>query len=377
MKNIWVFAKRESVLIIAAGLAILSAFFVPPNEGYLAYIDFYVLGILFCLMIVVAGLMKSGVFEYISARLLRRFRSPKAIICILVHCVFFSSMFVTNDVALILFVPLTIGLFGMGAGSAGPMRGKLIHVIVLETLAANLGSMLTPIGNPQNLYIYSFYTMDIMDFFAIVLPIGALGYGVILCLTLLPKGSGAPPDAAGEPPVLAGKKSLILYYAALFALCILTVVRVLEYTMCVLLVLAGTLLIDRSLLKKVDYALLLTFFAFFIFVGNIGRIEAIQTLLSDVLAHRVFLTGVVSSQLISNVPAAMLIAQFTNDARDVLLGVNVGGQGTLIASLASLISFKFYAKSEGARPMRYLGIFTLYNIGVLIVLIGFWYFAYR
>ncbi|MCL2320386.1 MAG: SLC13 family permease [Treponema sp.] len=354
--------KKEAVTVIAVVLALVSMIFVPPNGQYLGYIDFFVLGILFSLMVVVAGFKQMGVLDLISYKFVTRARSVRILKIILVNCVFFSSMFFTNDVALIALVPITIGIFKF----VGP--GSLISTIVLETIAANMGSMMTPIGNPQNLYLYSFYHIAVSDFLKIVLPVGITGY--IILMGILAASKKGSTKVFTEPRFSIGDKKVMLFYlAGLFILCILAVLHIVDYRICFVIVLGSIAIVDRGLLKKIDYGLLLTFVAFFIFVGNLDRIDAIKKTLPPLIQGRVFLMSVLSSQVISNVPAAMMVSRFTGDAKNVLLGVNVGGLGTLVASLASVISFKLYAKSSNPRPAAYLKVFTIYNVSILIVLI--------
>jgi len=279
----------------------------------------------------------------------------------LVNCVFFTSMLLTNDVALIAFVPITISIFHFAG------REKLIGTVVLETLAANIGSSLTPIGNPQNLYLYSFYHINILDFFKTVLPPVIIGYAAITLALLFSKKRGLE-LSVGQKPEKVNKKAMILYFG-IFALCILTVLHIVDYRICVSAALISNLIFDRELLKKVDYCLLLTFVFFFIFTGNIERLPIVESALGVFVSGKAFAASVISSQIISNVPAAMMISRFTADANSVLLGVNVGGLGTPIASLASLISFKLYAKSENASPAKYMGVFLLYNAAFLLLLI--------
>jgi len=361
MSKIIPFIKKEAILFIAAVFACISMIFIPPDVQYFSYIDYSVVGILFCLMIVVAGLKKLGVFIFLSQRLLNKTKSLRFLSALLVNCVFICSMFMTNDVALITFVPITIGIFALSG------HKKLIFTVVMETLAANLGSMLTPIGNPQNLYIYSFYQLNILSFFKYVLPVGAIGYMIIMGLILVSQ-NGRIDVTLGRNVELESLKKPLLYYAVLFLLCVMTVLHFIDFRICFLIILASALIVDRELLKEADYSLLLTFVCFFVFVGNLERINSVKNALSLFLQGRVFLVSVLSSQVISNVPASMMISHFTTDVRQILLGVNIGGLGTPVASLASLISFKLYSRSEGSAPSKFLGAFTIYNISILFVL---------
>lgn len=356
------FIKKEIVLITAALFAAITMFVVPPNTKYIDYIDFSVLAILFCLMAVVAGFIRSGLFDYMSYKLLDKTDSVKIISAVLTGLCFFSAMLITNDVALITFVPLTITVL------RGISQKGLIFIITLETVAANLGSMLTPIGNPQNLYIYSFYNMDLQEFIGIVFPVCAVSF--ILITVTLAFGGKKHVDREHINPKRINKKLLVLYFC-LFILSAVTVLRIVDYKICFIFTAVSLLVLDRKVLTKVDYSLLGTFLAFFIFVGNLGNITIIKETLSDIVTGREFITGVAASQIISNVPAAVMLSGFTANARELLLGVNVGGLGTLVASLASLISYKLYIKIENAKPLLYLGIFTAVNIFMLAILVGF------
>lgn len=344
--------KKELVLVIASSAALLSLFFVPPSAAYLAYIDFSVLAILFCLMAVVAGFLQSGFFDFLSEKMLRRYKSSKKISAMLVLLCFFSAMLITNDVALITFVPLSIKIFGSRD------QKRLVFLLVLETIAANLGSMLTPIGNPQNLYLYSFYDMNIKEFLHTVFPVCAFGLLLLLGLLLCGRGGQISLPAQEKPQL---DKRRLCFFGLLFALCIATVLRLVDYRLCLLLCVLALACFERKIFAKIDYALLATFVAFFIFVGNLGRLPVVEALLSQLLVGRELLLGVVVSQVISNVPAAIMLSGFTDNARALLLGVNIGGLGTLIASLASLIAYKLYAKSEGAKPKQFLGTYMALN----------------
>jgi len=354
------FIKGEMVLTIAAIIAILSMILVPPDAEYLTYIDFQVIAILFCLMLTVAGLMKLGGLDYVSGILLNKATSIKSLRIILVNCAFFVAMFLTNDVALIALVPITIAIFH----HAG--RDKLISTVVLQTVAANIGSSLTPIGNPQNLYLYTEYHIEIGDFFRMIAPIVLVGYLAIMVALLITKNG--PIQLRTQPSEVTLNRKALAVYIGVFVLCILTVLRVLDYRICFVLVVITIAIYDRSLLKRVDYGLLATFVFFFIFVGNIERLPVVETAMRHFITGRTLPISLLSSQVISNVPAAMMISRFTDDARGMLLGTNIGGLGTPIASLASLISFKIYSHSEGANPSKYMGRFLIYNVSFLAIL---------
>lgn len=378
--------QKETVCCIAFLLAVISIFFVSPSKNYISYIDFRVLALLFCLMAVVRGFSSIGVFTRLGTMLLTHVHSLRMLSALFIFLCFFFSMLITNDVALITFVPFTILVLSMAE-----QKKFLIPVIVLETIAANLGSMLTPLGNPQNLYLYTISGLSIGAFVRIMLPYSFVSAILLLIFILfLPKDTVSTTTAANTAnstntvtvsntsnviceAVKARKNPRILFtsYLILFLLCLLTVLHILPYQIMFLLVLTGFLLLDYRVLKDVDYFLLLTFLCFFIFIGNMKQISLVHELISKLLVHHEVLMGIGASQIISNVPAAILLSGFTDDYSALLIGVNLGGLGTLIASLASLISFKFYTNSNGNDTRRFLGIFTLYNViflGVLFVL---------
>lgn len=356
------FVKDETVLTVAFMLTVVSAIVVPPSAAYLEYLNYSVLAVLFCLMAVVQGLQKQGVFEVISAALLKRTRSSRMIGILLMSMCFFSAMVVTNDVALITFVPLTFVLLG-----DNDRDDEVIFIVVMETIAANLGSMVTPVGNPQNLYLYYYFHMKIGEFLRILLPHGAVSF-VLLLLVMWVRMKNSTVDVETGSPVIRSRNGLIKYLA-LFALCLLTVLKAVDYRVCLCITIAVLLFMDRGLFRKIDYMLLLTFVCFFIFVGNISSIPTVQQFMENILSGRTFLVSLGLSQIISNVPAATMLSGFTGDYENLILGVDIGGLGTLIASLASLISYKFYAKFRPRLTGRYLLCFTGYNVLFLVMLI--------
>lgn len=364
--KIFNFVKNEAVLCISFVAALLSMFISAPSAAYIEYVDFSVLTMLFCLMAAVCGFEKTGLFKFFGDKLSCAFKGVRTLAAALVILCFFMSMFITNDVVLLTFVPLTISLLGRG-------EKTLIRVIILETAAANLGSAFTPIGNPQNLYIYSHYMYSMGDFILTMLPISVISLCLILLsLFLVPNEKLEPEEAASKDISFTPSRNFFVY-AAVFALCICTVVRVIDYRICLCTTFALVLVFDRKVLAKVDYALLLTFVCFFVFVGNVSSADPIQKCVASLLEEHEMLVSCALSQLISNVPAAVMLSGFVTEtaADKLLIGVNIGGMGTLIASLASLISFKLYAKRKEAEKGRYIFEFTLYNFTFLAVLILF------
>lgn len=369
------FLKNEIVLVISFILAVVSVFFVPPSAAYADYIDFRTLALLLCLMAVMKGFDSLGVFRLLAEKLLQRVHTLRGLGITLCLLCFFSSMVITNDVALITFVPFSIVALQLSGSNKG-----LIPLVALETIAANLGSMLTPIGNPQNLYLFSNYNMSMADFFSTVWPYALLSLVLVvicaLCLGRQPvqlqvSGGGAPATESMAAETVAttaasagcfkadGKRFIM--YILLFLLALLTVFRVLPYPVTLVVTVLAILILDRKILAKVDYSLLFTFIFLFIFIGNLGNIAPISEFLQKIVVGNEVLAGILSSQAFSNVPAAILLSGFTQNASALLIGVNLGGLGTLIASMASLISFKFLAK-EKIRTGQYLLVFTLLNL---------------
>lgn len=371
-KKIFEIIKNDRVFSIAAVLTVFSMLAVPPSKEYAAYINYSVLALLFCLMAVVQGLKKQGVFDVAAAAILSTTRNARTIGILLMSICFFSAMLVTNDVALLTFVPLTFILFG-----DTHEEGEVIFIVVMETIAANLGSMVTPIGNPQNLLLYYQSGMSVGDFLAAVLPFGLAGYGLLFCtmwFRLKHAGANAGSGARLEVQVRQegiGDYRFLLLHGFLFLLCLMTVLKCVDYRVCFPATLVLLFIADRKVLAKVDYMLLATFLCFFIFVGNVSSIDMVSRLVSKLVEGRVLLMGAVLSQIISNVPAAAMLSGFTQDYKALLVGVNIGGLGTLAASLASLISYKLFAKAKPGQVGRYIKVFTVYNIGYLLILLVF------
>lgn len=363
-KNLYKFIKKETVLSVSGAAALLSMFFVPPTSEYASYIDFRVLSLLFCLMAVIAGFNKTGVFLLLSEKILMRVANTRSLGLVLIMLCFFSSMWITNDVALITFVPFAILILTMTGQSK-----HILIIVVLQTIAANLGSMLTPVGNPQNLYLYSEYNVPIKDFLFITLPYTGISFLFLCASVFLIRKEHLSFTLTSTEKTDKQKSYAIAMYSILFLVCLACVLRILDYHITLLLVVISILLFDRSVLKKVDYSLLLTFVCFFVFVGNIGNITMIKDFLASLLKGRELFVSILASQIISNVPAAVLLSAFTTDYKALILGTDLGGLGTLVASLASLISYKFYCKTEGATPGKYLGIFTIFNVIFLVGLV--------
>lgn len=350
------FLKKECVLVIAVTLAILSSFISMPK---LSYIDFKVLILLFNLMVVVAAFKELKVLDSIAIGLLKKCNTYTSISLALVFITFISSMIVTNDVALITFVPLSIVI-------ARKANINVLKIVIFQTLAANLGSSFTPMGNPQNLFIYSFYNLSPIDFFKITFPIVILAVLFLVLLVFKDKKMNLSLDL--EDVKIDNKRDVYLF-GGLFLIILLSVFHVIDYKVTFLITIVMVLILNKKLFSQVDYSLLITFIGFFIFVGNISTMDVVKNFMEGILnsPKSTFLASVLSSQVISNVPATMLLSGFTDHFKELLLGVNIGGMGTLIASLASVISYKIYTSEFGND--NYMKSFTFYNILGLIIFV--------
>ncbi len=365
MQKIITFVKNEIVFSIAFVLAIISAFFVRPSKEYIGYIDFRTLGLLLALMLVVQGLSSIGVFDRLVKVLLKKIRNRRTLALVMISLCFFGSMLITNDVALITFVPFTIMLLTLIDDAKFS-----IYIIVLETIAANLGSMFTPIGNPQNLYLYSVSRMNIGDFLWLMLPHTLISFAMLMvCILFIRPDPISENNIHSEKHEVSISKLQLGIYGVLFGLCILTVLHMVDYRLMLLIVIGVVLVLNRKLILKADYILLLTFIAFFIFIGNMSAIPTINEFLSSLVNGREQYVSILASQVVSNVPAAMLLSGFTTDYEQLIVGTNIGGLGTIIASMASLISFKFYNKTKKSNTGKYMISFTALNVVFLCVLI--------
>lgn len=361
-------AKIDPILCVAIILAVISSFYIHPDSRYIKYIDFRTLGILWSLMIVIKGLEENMLFEKIAKFLLNKSNRLWQLIAILIFTCYVSAMFITNDVALITFVPFTIMVLRKCK------KDKLILiVVVLETIAANMGSMLTPIGNPQNLYIYGISKMSLLDFISLMLPYSLCAVVLLIITQMFLPGKMDKVDIADEhnKHIVIENKLHVVVYAVLFIVALLTVLRFVPCKVLVLVVAVIVLWMDYKLIFKVDYALLFTFIAFFIFSGNISRIPEVHDKLKKIIHGREFVTSIVLSQFISNVPATLLITGFTHRYKTVILGADLGGLGTLIASMASVISYKIYAREKDSKKGKYILTFTAISIVYLSVLLSY------
>ncbi len=362
MTTILEFLKKNIVLVIAVTLAFVTAFIVPPDKEYIDYFDFATLGCLFGTLLVVEALSNIRFFEILARKIVTKFKNMRNIVFALVFITYFGSMIMANDMALITFLPL--GYFVL---SRTEKREYMAFVFIMQNIAANLGGMLTPFGNPQNLYLYSFYNIPNAEFLKIMFPpfIVALALIVICCFTVKKESAEIKDDVFYTPD-----KPKTVIYLVLFAVSVCSVLRLFPFYIGIGIATVGVLIFDRKAFLTVNYPLLLTFCAFFVFSGNMSRIDAVHRLIGGLLDKNTLIFSALSCQVISNVPSATLLCRFTNNYASLLVGVNVGGLGTPIASLASLITLGKF-KSTGGDVKKYLFKFLLINFSFLIILIVF------
>ena len=373
--SIWAFARREVVLSIATVAAIITMFFVPINKGYADYFEYKTLIALFCMLAVVAGLKNTNVFEFVAKKLIALFKTRRAVIYCLIYGTVLFDMIVANDMSLITFLPLTYIVLHKTNNDK-----YLCYTFILQTIAANMGGMITPHGNPQNLYLYSFYNIPTLEFFGTLL-IQSITVAVLLFICVLfVKNEKLSLRSEENLPV---KKKELIIYGILFVLVILCILRLIPMpsfitgmfagheahflTLAVVVILVA--IFDRKRFLHVDYALLATFCVFFIFSGNIAQIDAIKNFISGIVEKSTLAAGIISCQFISNVPTAIFLSNFTENWRELLVSVNIGSLGIIISSLASLITLKEYLKHQPKGLKKYMIKFTLVNTSFLIVLI--------
>lgn len=352
--------KANAMPIVALAAAIITAFFVPPDAEYIGYFDFKTLCCLFCVLAVVGALRDMNIFAALSQRLVRTFGSVRSVCAAIIVITMAGSMLLTNDTALLTFLPLGwFVLHGTGQDGYVPL------LFVLQNCAANLSGMITPFGNPQNLYLYSCYGIETSEFFSIMLPPFLISTALILlCCLLFPRTALSVPTARVRVEPLR-----TTVYGLLFCLAVAMVLRAVPFTVGTAVTVLALLALDRRALTTLDWGLLATFAAFFTFSGNLARMEAVHNLMEKLLSHGTMLVSAAVSQFISNVPAAILLSRFTEDYRGLLVGVNVGGAGTLIASLASLITFREYSRREPQKTGRFLLLFSGVSFAFLAILL--------
>lgn len=354
------FIKKNTVFCIAALAAVVTCFLVPPDRAYLDYFDFKTLSCLFLTLAVVCALRNIKFFTILARKLVNLAGNLRSLFLLLIIITFIGSMIIANDMALITFLPL--GFFAL---SVIKQEKYMAYLFVLQNISANLGGMLTPFGNPQNLYLYSYFNIPTGEFCRIMLPAFLLAVALLMvaCIPVKPIKFSLDEDFGEKLNV---KKTIL--YIILFLFSILIVFRVIPFVVGLLIIPIILFFMDRDALKMVDYGLLGTFFFFFIFAGNLARLDAVNDLISSLLEKDTLIVSVLSCQFISNVPSAILLSRFTGDYAALLLGVNIGGTGTLIASLASLITFSEFKLLHPEQTKKYLVIFTALNAAFLIIL---------
>lgn len=356
------FIKRNPVLSVALVAAFVTALFVPPDLAYLEYFDFKTLTCLFCVLAVVCALKNIHFFSLLAEQIVALFKNARASILALVYITFLGSMLIANDMALLTFLPL--GYFVL---TSTKKEKYLIFTFIMQNIAANLGGMLTPFGNPQNLYLYTKFNIPTTEFISTMLPPFLISVALLTlcCFIFVKKESLQITQKKIQLPL-----ARTIVYGLLFMLSIIIVFRVIPFWIGLIVIIVTLLFLDRKALHDVDYGLLLTFVAFFIFSGNMSRIPLVQSLMSSLLEQNTLLVSILSCQVISNVPTSILLSQFTGNYTELLLGVNIGGVGTLISSLASLITFRTYMQHNPGKAKEYILEFSAFNFGFLLLLTG-------
>lgn len=362
-KPVAAFVRKNTVMVIAFFAAAMTTIFVPIDAQYIGYFDFKTLTCLFCVLAVVCALKDIRFFYMLARRIVHLFRNARLSILALVYITFIGSMLIANDMALLTFLPL-----GYLVLATTGKEKYMPFTFIMQNIAANLGGMLTPFGNPQNLYLYTKFSIPNAEFVSIMAPPFAVAVALITASCLIfvkPDVLEIPDEEISLPPLRTA------LYLALFALAIAIVFRGIPYWIGLVVIPLVLLFADRKALLEVDYPLLLTFVFFFIFAGNMGRIDAVRSFFSSLLEKDTLTFSTLSCQAISNVPSAILLSQFTDNYRALLVGVNIGGVGTLIASLASLITFREYAKHNPGKAGSYIAQFSAFNFSFLFVLLSF------
>ena len=360
LQHLLAFIKKNAVLCVAIVAALTTSLIVPPDAAYLNYFDFKTLTCLFCVLAVVCAFKNIRFFFVLAQKIVLLFKSARSCVLALAYVTFIGSMLIANDMALLTFLPL-----GYLVLSTTGKQKYMAFTFIMQNIAANLGGMLTPFGNPQNLYLYTKFNIPTGEFTMIMLPPFLISVALITlcCLIFVKKEPLTMEDEKVQLPV-----SRTVIYCVLFALSIIIVFRVIPFWIGLIVIPIVLWFMDKKALKDVDYGLLFTFVAFFIFAGNMSRIPAVQNIFAWLLEKNTLLVSILSCQIISNVPSAILLSQFTGNYSALLLGVNIGGVGTLISSLASLITFREYTSHNSKQAGKYIALFSAFNFGFLILL---------
>lgn len=357
------FLRKNTVFVIALLAAVVTAFFVPPDAHYLSYFDWKTLSCLFCTLAVICALRNIHFFTVVAHKIVGMTGNIRRAIIAIIMITFIGSMLIANDMALLTFLPL-----GYHVLASSGQKKHMVFTFIMQNIGANLGGMLTPFGNPQNLYLYNKFQIPTAKFMGIMaIPFAAAIFLILVCCLILIRPEPIRVENQEDDRLPVGRTVL---YLLLFAFSIVIVFRLIPYYIGLIVIPAVLLFADRKALRNVDYFLLLTFACFFVFSGNMARIDGVNRVLSSLMAKNPLIVSILSCQVISNVPSAILLSGFTTEYRALLYGVNIGGTGTLIASLASLITFRQYTALEPAGTKRYLGVFTLLNFLFLAVMTG-------
>lgn len=362
MGKIKLFFKSNIVMTIAFVAAVVTSIFIPVDKDYLNYFDYKTLTCLFCVLAVVCALKNINFFYMLARKIVQKFKNTRLAVLVLVYITFIGSMLIANDMALLTFLPL--GYFVL---TTTKKEKYMAFTFIMQNIAANLGGMLTPFGNPQNLYLYTKFNIPNVEFVKIMLlPFTVSVLLITVCCIIFVKKEELLID--DEKIILNPVRTIV--YLLLFLLSVAIVFRTIPYVIGLVIIPVTLFFLDRKALKMVDYPLLLTFVFFFVFSGNMARIEVVREFFSFLLNKSTLLYSILSCQVISNVPSAILLSQFTTDYPSLLVGVNIGGVGTLISSLASLITFREYVKNNPGKTMYYIGLFSAFNFAFLIILTG-------
>lgn len=358
--NLINYIKKNIVMCIAFFAALITSFIVLPDKEYMGYFDFKTLTCLFCVLAVVCALKNINFFYMLARKVVYLFKTARMSILALVYITFIGSMLIANDMALLTFLPL--GYFVL---TSTKKEKYMAFTFIMQNIAANLGGMLTPFGNPQNLYLYTKFNILNSEFVSIMfLPFIISIAMITLCCVIFVK----PEKLSLDDEKIELKPLRTTVYMLLFLLSIAIVFRTIPYWIGLIVIPVALFFMDKNALRKVDYPLLFTFVFFFVFSGNMARIDVIREFFSMLLEKNTLLFSVLSCQFISNVPSAILLSQFTANYPKLLVGVNIGGIGTLIASLASLITFREYVKHNSGKSMYYIAMFSVFNFAFLIIL---------
>ena len=352
------FIMNNAVAVIAFILASITIFFVPIDKEYIHYIDYKTITCLFLISCIISAFKDINFFYYVAREIIIRFNTFRKSYIALITITFVGSMIIANDMALITFLPL-----GYLILKETNNEDKEAFVFIMQNIAANLGGMLTPFGNPQNLYIYTKYNIDNFEFNKIML----IPFLVAILLLYLSSLFVGNEKLILEHQDIKTHKVKQRIYVFLFVLAIFVVFRYVPLIIGLIIIPIIIFLLDRNAFKNVDYSLLMTFVFFFIFSSNLARIEEVNIFFSNLLKKNVYFTTLLSCQFMSNVPTSILLSKFTNDYIPLLYGVNIGGLGTLIASLASLITFRNYAALNPKKIGQYLALFTFINIIFIVI----------